>query len=182
MKGSRSSKWAFLSCLNRVDHSTSFLEGVRLNTALHMERKCTPQEGTDAVTFQDGHETISLQQGDIAILDFAAASQDPAIYPDPAQVKLDRPLDSYLPYTAAIDPYISSGASLAGMTAMVKVLCSLKNLRRATGSGEDGAWYGESQGEIKRVVSEDGLIRYMTPDQSEYSDRPMSMMVMWDAE
>jgi len=123
-----------------------------------------------------------LSHGQQITLDLSAASLDPVVYPSPTEVKLDRPLDSYLPYTIAVHPYIGSEASIAAMTAMFKVICGLKNLRRASGSGKDGAWYGESQGELKRVIGRNGLLLYMTADQSAFSLAPGSMKVMWDVE
>lgn len=72
-------------------------------------------------------------------------------------------------------------ARIAAIVAMCRVVFGLKNLRRAQSDG-NGVWYGENQGEMKKVVGTDGITVYMTPDQANFSSIPTSMKVQWDEE
>jgi linoleate 8R-lipoxygenase / 9,12-octadecadienoate 8-hydroperoxide 8R-isomerase len=95
---------------------------------------------------------------------------DPAIFPDPHKVVLDRNLDLYIHHRLGPQQYLGSGLSQVAMTAMLKTVGQLDNLRRTSGA----------QGEIKRIVGPHGLMRYMTVDQSNYSPFPTCMKIQWD--
>ncbi|KAE8151335.1 heme peroxidase [Aspergillus avenaceus] len=102
---------------------------------------------TSEKTLRLTHENCTVQgqkfkKGDLVICDLAAASRDPAGYPDPEAVKLDRPLHDYMAY--AISPHQCIGQSMAVsyMVAMLRGVLKLKNLRPAPGP----------MGELKRVI------------------------------
>jgi len=97
---------------------------------------------------------------------------DPAIFPDPHRVKLDRNLDLYIHY--GIGPHQCLGYELSkvALTAMLKTVGKLDNLRRAPGP----------QGEIRKIAGPHGFTQYMATDQSEYFPFPTSMKVQWDGE
>lgn len=95
---------------------------------------------------------------------------DPAIFPKPHEVVLDRNLDLYIHYGIGPHPCLGYSMSKVAMTAMLKTVGQLDNLRRAPGP----------QGEIKKIAGTDGFTKYMTVDQSSYFPFPTTMKVQWD--
>lgn len=95
---------------------------------------------------------------------------DPAIFPNPQNLVLDRDLDLYLHYGIGPHQCLGYGLSKVAMTAMLRTVGQLDSLRRAPGP----------QGEIKKVVGPHGFTRYMTADQSNFFPFPTSMKVQWD--
>jgi cytochrome P450 len=162
------------------------MEAARLRGTVALFRDYIPTTGGASVaTIVDGSSTISVPAGRRVLVHLRAAGQDPAAFPDPQTVKLDRPIDSYIHYGFGPHQCIGKDASMTAMTTMFKTVFSLKNLRRVTGSGPNGSWYkgGESQGELKRVPGMiEGLSMCMTPDQSSYFPFPTTMKVQWDLE
>ena len=152
-----------------------------MNSSLTLRQKCEPSPQNATIKEKNNHSVLKPTNQE-TVLDIATTSLNPDAFPHLDEVELNRPISSYLRFTADNDPYVPSEVSIAIMTAMFKTICGLHNLRRATGSGEAGAWYGQSGGELKRVVGHNGLMRYMVPDQSSYSVLPRSMKVMWDEE
>lgn len=97
---------------------------------------------------------------------------DPAVFPNPHKVVLDRNLDLYIHYESGPHQCLGYGLSKVAMTAMLKTVGRLDNLRRAAGP----------QGQIKKVADPHGFTRYMTADQSTYFPFPTSMKIQWDGE
>ena len=97
---------------------------------------------------------------------------DREAFPDPKTVGLDRPMESYLHY--GMGPHICLGydVSKVAMTAMLKTVGRLDNLRRVPGS----------QGQIKKIPGPGGFTLYMTADHSSYFPFPTTMKVQWDGE
>lgn len=87
-----------------------------------------------------------------------AAFRDPAVYPDPNEVKLDRPMDLYQMWS--MGPHGCAGRAIAitALTSMTKVCAQLKNLRRAPGA----------QGYIKSVPRPLGGRNYLSDDWSRF--------------
>lgn len=87
-----------------------------------------------------------------------AAFRDPAVFPDPEEVKLDRPTDVYQMWS--MGPHGCAGRAIAitALAAMTKACAQLKNLRRAPGD----------QGQIKYVPGPVGSRRYLSDDWSRY--------------
>lgn len=111
-----------------------------------------------------------IQAGRTLFLNLVAASNDPTVFPNPTEVDLTRPLDSYIHY--GWGPHQCLGEDInkvAGMT-MLKTIVGLKNLRRATGA----------QGEMKSVDIGEGLKMYLTSDWSSLFPFPTGMKVRWD--
>jgi linoleate 8R-lipoxygenase / 9,12-octadecadienoate 8-hydroperoxide 8R-isomerase len=100
------------------------------------------------------------------------ASMDPTAFPEPAKVNLNRPSDLYVHYGVGPHECLGKGLSLTGLTAMLKTVGRLKNLRRAAGP----------QGEVKKIVGPYGVILYMTEDQRSYFPFPTTMKINWDGE
>ncbi len=88
-----------------------------------------------------------------------AAFRDPLVYPDPDQIKLDRPIDLYQMWS--MGPHRCAGRAIAitAVASMVKACAQLKNLRRAPGD----------QGRIKYVSGPlPGSRKYLSDDWSRY--------------
>lgn len=97
-------------------------------------------------------------------------ARDPAIFPSPDDVRLDRDLASYLHYGAGPHECLGKYISQTAMTAMLKTVGKLKNLRRVPGP----------QGQLKRIPRDFGFYIYMQEDWSDFWPFPASMKVQWD--
>lgn len=170
-----------------------FMEGCRLRHGVGVYRDYLPsQESVGVVSFlgsisslsntffkavQDGKDTLEVPYGHRVFVNLIQASQDPAAFPDPTEVRLDRPMDSYLHYGWGPHHCLGKAASKVAMTAMFKAVFGLKGLRRAPWGG-----MGENWGEIKKIPGPMGVTLYMTPDQSSYFPFPTTMKICWDEE
>lgn len=159
------------------------MEGARLRATVGVYRDYQPTNtpATPAV-LSDGADTVTVPAGRRVFVDIILASLDPTAFPDPLEVRLDRPLDSYLHYGWGPHQCAGRDVTMVAMTAMFKTVFGLRGLRRAVGSAPGGGWYGESQGEMKRIPGPGGVGVYMTPDQSSYFPFPTTMKVQWDNE
>jgi len=162
----------------------SFLEGARLRATVGLYRDYKPAAGQPTTaTVADGTEKVSVPSGRRILVDLISAGRDPVAFPDPFEVKLDRPIDSYIHYGWGPHQCAGMDISMVAMTAMFKTVFGLKGLRRAQGSAPGGGWYGESQGELKTLqVPGMSITLYMTPDQSSIFPFPTTMKIQWDVE
>lgn len=132
--------------------------------------------------------SYKLKAGSRVLVDLISANHDPAAFPDPEQVKLDRPIESYMHY--GWGPHICLGRDISrmGLTSAFKTIVGLKNLRRAPGprgqmkSFPAQTWNGQVGSERNPEVGWTGMRMYMTADQSSYWPIPTTMRVRWDAE
>lgn len=92
------------------------------------------------------------------------ANRDPKVFPNPDEVRLDRPMDAYIHYGVGPHTCLGKDASKVALTAMLRVVGGLQNLRRAPGP----------QGELKKVPRPGGFYTYMREDWSSYFPFPMS--------
>jgi hypothetical protein len=132
--------------------------------------------------------TFTVPAGRRVLLSFATAGRDPAVFPDPETVKLDRPLDSYIHFGHG--PHLCAGLELSrvAQSGLFKAIVGLKNLRRAPGdrgqlkSTPARAWKGQKgEGSIdEATLVWTGLRAYMTPDQSGMWPVPSTMRIRWD--
>jgi len=160
-----------------------FMEGARLSTTASVLRDYKPASGVaTTANIKDGSTAVSISAGQRVLIDFSVASRDPIAFPDPNEVKLDRPLDAYLHYGFGPHQCAGMDASITAITTLFKIVFGLKGLKRAQGSAPGGRWYGESQGEIKKVKSPTGSTIYMTPDQSSFFPFPTTMKIQWDSD
>ena len=88
-----------------------------------------------------------------------AAFRDPSVYPDPDQVKLDRPMELYQMWSIGPHRCVGRAVAITAVASMVKACAQLKNLRRAPGD----------QGKIKYVPGPlPGSRKYLSDDWSRY--------------
>jgi hypothetical protein len=159
-----------------------FMEGARLRATVGLYRDYLPTSNTTSpATVVDTSspspspsDNISVAPGRRVLVDLILASQDPVAFPNPTEVDLTRPLDSYLHYGWGPHQCAGVDASMTAMTAMFKTVFALPGLRRATTS------WGESPGELKKIPGPAGVTIYMTPDQSSFFPFPTTMKVVWD--
>jgi linoleate 10R-lipoxygenase len=73
-------------------------------------------------------------------------------------------MESYIHYGVGPHTCLGGEASKVALTAMLRVVGRLENLRRAPGA----------QGELKKIPKENGFYTYMREDQSSFYPFPMS--------
>jgi linoleate 10R-lipoxygenase len=111
-------------------------EGIRLNGTFGSYRR---SEVTHV--FNDDGRQVAVKPGDKVFCSFVGAARDPKIFPNPDRVRLDRPMDSYLHYGIGDHTCLGKEASMIALTAMLRTVGKLQNLRRAPGP----------QGQLKKV-------------------------------
>lgn len=156
-------------------------EGIRLNGTFGSYRKSEVNH-----VFNDGGKQTSVKPGDKVFCSFVGAARDPVVFPSPDEVRMDRPLQSYIHYGIGEHTCLGKEASLVALTAMLRIVGQLQNLRRAPGP----------QGQLKKVgkISErrekmlifgqvprpGGFYVYMREDQGSYFVFPCTMKVHYD--
>ncbi|MCJ1372793.1 hypothetical protein MMC20_004018 [Loxospora ochrophaea] len=120
----------------------------------------------------DGGEIKTLKPGDRIFIDCITASKDPTGFPNPNEVVLDRPMDSYIHYGWGPHICLGYGLSKTAMMTMLKTIGRLDNLRRTPGP----------QGQIKKINGPEGVTLYMTPDHSSFFPFPTTMKIQWDGD
>ncbi|KAK6544846.1 hypothetical protein TWF694_001527 [Orbilia ellipsospora] len=143
------------------------LEANRIAGTFGLYRKAN--RGLDLV---DDETTHYLKRGDVVFVNFITASRDPTVFPDPLEVKLDRPEEAYIHYGYGPHRCLGRDANLIALTAMLKVFGKLKNLRRAPGI----------QGTLKYLPRPGGSKVYLKEDWSSLWPFPTTMKIMFDGE
>jgi linoleate 10R-lipoxygenase len=111
-------------------------EGIRLNGTFGSYRRSQVSHA-----FDDDGKKVSVKPGDKVFCSFVGAARDPSVFPNPNEVRLDRPLDSYIHYGIGEHTCLGKEASMVALTAMLRTVGKLDNLRRAPGP----------QGQLKKV-------------------------------
>lgn len=139
------------------------MEAIRLNGTFGSYRAAT-----SSTTIVDGRgadaKHISVSPGDKVFVSFVGAAKDPEVFPDPEEVRIDRPLDSYIHYGEGPHTCLGRDASRVALTAMLKTVGKLDGLRRAPGP----------KGELKKIPREGGFYVYMRDDHGSYFPFPLS--------
>ncbi|EWC45463.1 hypothetical protein DRE_00862 [Drechslerella stenobrocha 248] len=143
------------------------LEGGRLSGTLGLYRKVDR-----AIDLTDGGKTYNLKRADVVFVNFVTASRDPDAFPDPLEVKLDRPEEAYINHGYGRHKCLGRDVDLIALTAMLKVFGKLENLRRAPGI----------QGTLKFIPRPGGSKIYLKEDWSSLWPFPTTMKVMFDGE
>ena len=143
------------------------LEGIRLNGTFGSYR-----QSTVSTTMDDGGRPVKVKPGDKVFCNFVGANREAQFFPEPDTVRTDRPVDTYIQYGFGPDAFLGQEASRAALTAMLRVVGRLANLRRAPGP----------QGQLKKIPRPGGSHVYMRADHGSYSPFPTTMKVNWDGE
>ncbi|KAL2872843.1 peroxidase/cytochrome P450 family protein [Aspergillus lucknowensis] len=169
-----SSHWPAICNLARSDDPEAFtklkkyaLEGFRLSTpAFGVLRTAA-----DNATIKDGTSTTNVRKGDTLFVDFITAGLDPSKFPDPEEIKLDRPMELYIhhgwgPHSCLGRPIVT----IAG-ACLLRVLGRLRNVRRAPGPS----------GEMKSKMVNAAFKVYLPEDASKWTPFPCNKKVTFDA-
>ena len=142
------------------------LEGGRLAGTFGLYRRVD----ADSLTIADGAKQVPLVKNDLVFVSFISASTDASAFPDPHEVRLDRPDASYMQYGDGPHECLGKHANIVGLTTMLMEFGKLRGLRRAPGL----------QGHLKAIEKPGGFKVYMTEDWSSFWPFPTCMKVRFD--
>ncbi|KAJ5137335.1 hypothetical protein N7526_003568 [Penicillium atrosanguineum] len=143
------------------------LEAIRINGTFGAYR-----EASSPITVQDGGKTIEIKPGEKVFASFVQANHDPTIFPEPNEIKLDRPINSYINHGQGPNTGFGQQITKIALVAMLRVVGRLENLRRAPGA----------QGQLKKILQEGGYYVYLRQDGTSYFPFPMSLKLHWDGD
>lgn len=173
--GAGKKHWADIQKLAHDDSDAAFqklqryfLEGSRLAGETAVIR-----EAAKDTTVSESGNTINIKKGDKVFVNLRAASHDPAVFPNPDEVDLNRPMDSYI--HLGYGPHQCLGLPMAKvtLTCILKEVAKLKNLRPAAGD----------QGKLHKVEKTPGKYpyhAYLTENWDRYFPFPCALKVCWD--
>jgi len=142
------------------------LEGGRLAGTFGLYR----QVDCDHISINDDGRQVNLEKGDLVFVSFISASRDKDVFPDPEEIKLDRPEEAYIQYGDGPHECLGKAANIIGLTTMLMQFGKLKNLRRAPGPA----------GQLKAIPKPGGFKIYMKEDHSSFWPFPTTMKVRFD--
>ncbi|KAJ5239525.1 hypothetical protein N7468_004144 [Penicillium chermesinum] len=143
------------------------LEAIRINGTFGAYR-----EAVNSVTIEDNGKKIDIQPGNKVFASFVEANHDATVYPEPNEVKLDRPIDSYINHGQGPNTAFGQEITKIALVSMLRVVGRLENLRRAPGA----------QGQLKKIPQEGGYYVYLRQDGGSYFPFPMSLKLHWDGD
>lgn len=117
-----------------------FLEFSRLYGEAGVSRRVAK-----ATTVKDFDRELHFVPGDRVIVNFRSASRDPAGFPNPNEVDLTRPVDSYIHLGHGPHQCLGLPMARVALTAMLKTVAKLDNLRAAD------VWPGPKS-QVKKVL------------------------------
>ncbi|KAH8646471.1 fatty acid oxygenase [Tricladium varicosporioides] len=126
--------------------------------------------GTNSATINDSDNKLNLKKGDPLLMNFITAGVDPEKIPDPYEIKLDRPEDSYIVFGHGSHSCVGREIVVTAMAAQLRVFGKLKNLRRAPGQA----------GMLKMKYAGGAFKVYMNEDWSDWTPYPASLKVNFD--
>lgn len=139
------------------------LEAIRLNGEPSATVTATKQDTVPSPSADSQPNYTPVFPGDHILLNLPAALKDPAVFPDPANFDINRPLEAYLAVTP--DPYGVASLTRVALTAMLKEVAGLKGLKPAKGP----------QGQVHKVGTEGigkGYHRYLNEMWDAYWEYP----------
>ncbi|PVI04137.1 heme peroxidase [Periconia macrospinosa] len=115
-------------------------EAIRLTCPVMSNLRVATQD----TELDDGLTKRSIKKGDSVILDIAKASREPSVFPNPSEIKLDRPADQlHLLFGFGSPTNEEKQMIVAGLTEQLRIFAGLKGLRRAPGPvGQLGGYEG----------------------------------------
>jgi hypothetical protein len=176
--GAGKKHWADIQKLAHDDSEAAFqklqrylLEGTRLAGETAVVRQAAAD-----TTLTDSGRTLNIKQGEKVFVNLRAASHDPTIFPNPDEVDLNRPMDSYI--HLGYGPHQCLGLPMAKvtLTCMLKEVAKLKNLRPAAGA------QGELHKVEKKIWPDEKYPyhAYLTENWDMYFPFPCALKVCWD--
>jgi linoleate 8R-lipoxygenase/9,12-octadecadienoate 8-hydroperoxide 8R-isomerase/linoleate 8R-lipoxygenase/9,12-octadecadienoate 8-hydroperoxide 8S-isomerase len=133
--------------------------------------------------------TYTIPPGGRAIIDLVSASHDASAFPDPETLKVDRPLEDYLPWGFGPHKCLGDAATRIALVTAFKGIVALPGLTRAPGprGHTKNVEFKEWRGQIGRKAVEGGgdewtgLRAYMRADEGSFWPVPSTMRVRWNA-
>ncbi|KAJ5792985.1 uncharacterized protein N7503_008963 [Penicillium pulvis] len=172
--GAGKQHWAEISRLSKEESAASdeqiyryCLEAIRINGTFGAYR-----EAQNAVTVEENGKSIDIQPGNKIFASFVEANHDASVFPEPSEVKLDRPMDSYITSIQGASTGFGQEITKIALVTMVRVVGRLENLRRAPGA----------QGQLKKIQQEGGYYVYLRQDGTSYFPFPMTLKLHWDGD
>ncbi|KAL2826654.1 heme peroxidase [Aspergillus cavernicola] len=160
--------WPAICKLARSDDPGAFeklkkyaLEGFRLSTpAFGVLRTAV-----DNVTIKDGTTKKTVGTGDTIFADFITAGLDSSKFPDPEEIRLDRPMEVYIHH--GWGPHSCLGRAIVTIAGacVLRALGRLRNVRRAPGPS----------GEMKNKMVNGAFKMYLPEDGSEWTPFPCKL-------
>ncbi|PYH92083.1 peroxidase [Aspergillus ellipticus CBS 707.79] len=143
------------------------LEAIRLNGNLGAYR-----EARDNISVSDESRSYDIKAGERVFVGSELANRDPTAFPSPDEVRLDRPLSSYLHFGTGPQSGLGKDANLIAVTAMVRVVIRLNQLRPAAGG----------QGILKKIPQPEGYSVYLREDYGSFSPFPTTWKVHYSGD
>ncbi|EAW25699.1 peroxidase/cytochrome P450 family protein [Aspergillus fischeri NRRL 181] len=143
------------------------LEGFRLSTPAFGVLRTAVEEAT----IKDGEATTTVHEGDTIFVDFITAGRDPVKFPDPDEIRLDRPADSYIHHGWGPHACLGRAIVTTAGAALLRVLGRLENIRRAPGPA----------GEMKSKMVNNAFKLYLRENGSSWTPFPQNMKVIFDS-
>jgi linoleate 10R-lipoxygenase len=141
------------------------MEGIRLNGTFGSYRRSTV-----STTVTEGDRQVPLNSGDKVFVSFVSAARDPKVFPNPDEVVIDRPIESYIHYDVGEHSCLGKEASMVAPTTMLRTVGKLDGLRGAPGP----------QGELMKIPQPGGFYVYMREDHGSYFVFPFAMKAHYD--
>lgn len=146
------------------------MEGIRLNGTFGSYRQSTVE-----TTLDDNGRSVHVKPGDKVFTSFVGANREAEFFPEPNTVMIDRPMEIYIHHGMGPHACLGGEASRTALTAMLRVVGRLDNLRRAPGP----------QGQLKKIPRPGGksefialLIALQQPETS-FGDPNPRANVLW---
>jgi linoleate 10R-lipoxygenase len=117
------------------------MEEIRLNGTFDSYRRSTV-----STTIDNNNKKIDIKPGEKVFVSFVSAARDLSVFPDPEEVKTDRPISSYIHYGIGEHICLGKEASMVALTAMLRTVAKLKNLRRAPGPQDSSRKFQDQEG------------------------------------
>jgi len=166
--------WAEIQALAASDSAEALeklrkyaLEGFRLDPAAAGALRVVAAPNA---SIQDGKNTLTPATGSTIFADFNTAGLDPTVFPDPLEVKLDRPDDLYIHHGYGEHVCLGQKTVMIAMAVQLRAFARLKNLRRAAGPA----------GQLKSTTVNGAFKVFMTEDWSQWTPFPSTWKLYYD--
>lgn len=143
------------------------LEGFRLDPAAAGALRVVAVSGA---SIQDGDRAITPAAGSALLADFNTAGRDPSVFPDPTEVKIDRPDDLYIHHGYGGHACLGRKTVEIAMAVQLRAFARLKNLRRAPGPA----------GQLKTTAVNGAFKVFMAEDWSQWTPFPSTWKLYYD--
>ncbi|KAH7119549.1 heme peroxidase [Dendryphion nanum] len=134
------------------------------------------------IDIEDGARMLKLKEGDRIMVNIRAASRDSKKFPNPDQLDLNRPLDSYIHFGAGPHQCLGMPMTRVALTMMLKVIGRLDQLRPVEGPRGKVYKVAKPFGETDELPESWHYHTYLTPNWDSYWPFPTSLKVTWDGD